>query len=152
MAKEKTTGADKTRSSNKTQSDKPKSDKPKSTPRPKKELPTDPTERVDKVVADAFKSIAASGRRRFKDRFEAAKSDIANLKNTIEADIKRLGAERLRGRISEEEFGELVGDKMRLIEMAALTQAGVTMAELEKFRKAALDLLVKVVFDKLIPI
>jgi hypothetical protein len=109
-------------------------------------------EAIDKAVRDIFNRIRASARRRFKERFDAAKADITAMKNLMEADLRRLTALRLRNEINKSEFNELMSDKIRLAEMAALTQAGIALIEVDKFRHAVIDIALKVVFDRLIPL
>lgn len=107
---------------------------------------------LERAVKDVFNRIYASARRSFKDRFEAAKTDMRHLKDTLEDDVRQYTALRLDNKLTKSEMEELLGDKLRLASMAALTQTGLTLVEVDKFRHAVVKIAVDFVFDRLLPL
>ncbi len=109
-------------------------------------------EQAEKLFGDLYNRIYAEARRRFRDRAAAAKADMVALKATIETDSKRLIGRRLNNELTDSELKELLGDQLRLAQLAALTQAGLTLVELDKFRRMVIDIGLKFAFDRLLPI
>ncbi len=77
---------------------------------------------------------------------QAAKDAKAFLKKA-EADLKRWTKLLASGELTEQDFRDLVQAKEALAEIHALTQAGIALAELERFRSGLIELVVDKAFE-----
>lgn len=77
---------------------------------------------------------------------ETAKDTQAFL-DKAQADLQRWTKLLANGKLTKEDFRDLVQAKKALAEIRALTQAGVTLTKLERFRSDLINLVVDSAFD-----
>lgn len=81
------------------------------------------------------------------DGFEdSAKEDAKAFLEKSEADLKRWTKLLAVKEITERDFADLVHAKKALAEIHALTQAGVALTKLERFRSGLIDLVIDTAF------
>lgn len=76
-----------------------------------------------------------------------AKSDSESFLNEMKNDIERYVSELADGKISKDMFESLMQDKKDLLQLHALTQAGIATVKLEKFRLGFISLLSDKAFE-----
>jgi len=95
------------------------------------------------AVAEGAKGLA-------KDIFdgfeEQAKEDAKAFTQESEADLRRWVKLLEEGKITKQDFGDLVEGKKALAEIHALTVAGISLTKLERFRSGLIDLVVDTAF------
>ena len=111
-----------------------------------------PNQDLEKILKDIFRRLKISASQRFKARYTDAKKDLKHFEESTKEDLRRFTTALADGDLTKKQFTELVGNNMRLLELKGLTQAGITVVEIDKFRHAALDIVLKTVLDKLLPI
>jgi len=77
---------------------------------------------------------------------DLAKADSKDFLVKAEADLKRWADLLASKDITERDFADLVHAKKALAEIHALTQAGVALADLERFRSGLVDLVIDTAF------
>jgi len=82
----------------------------------------------------------------FNDLKENAKTDAQAFLNKAKGDIERWAKMVAERKLTKDELTDLVDAKKALLEMRALTQAGVVQATLERFRTGLLSLVVDTAF------
>jgi len=82
----------------------------------------------------------------FNDLKENAKTDAQAFLNKAKGDIERWAKMVAERKLTKDELADLVDAKKALLEMRALTQAGVVQATLERFRTGLLSLVVDTAF------
>lgn len=75
-----------------------------------------------------------------------AKADAKAFLDKAESDLKRWTKLLAVKEITERDFADLVQAKKALAEIHALTQAGVALARLERFRSGLIDLVIDTAF------
>jgi hypothetical protein len=73
---------------------------------------------------------------------DQASEDARTFARKTETDLKRWAQQLALKQIDKEEFGDFIKAKQAVMEIQALTQAGITQIKLEKFRKGLIDLVV----------
>jgi len=77
---------------------------------------------------------------------QAQEDAKAFLKKT-EADLERWTQLLADKKLTEQDFGDLVQAKKALAEIHALTQAGIALTKLERFRRGLIDLVIEKAFE-----
>jgi len=77
---------------------------------------------------------------------EQAKEDAKTFAQKAEADLRRWAKLLEEGKITKQDFGDLVEGKKALAEIHALTVAGISLTKLERFRSGLIDLVVDTAF------
>jgi len=106
----------------------------------------------DTIFKDLMKRLKSMARRRFQEVYDHAKADLKEFEQEKKAKMVQLLEDLHKGDLSKSEFEELMGNHVRLAQMTAITNAGIALVEIDKFRQAATDLISRVVFDKLLKI
>jgi hypothetical protein len=74
------------------------------------------------------------------DGFEDQAAEIAEgFLNKTQADVKRWSRLLAEGKLTEQDFGDLLAAKKALAEMHALTLAGIALTKIERFRSGLID-------------
>jgi hypothetical protein len=76
-----------------------------------------------------------------------AKADAKAFLDKAESDLKRWTKLLAVKEITERDFSDLVQAKKALAEIHALTQAGVALVRLERFRSGLIDLVIDTAFE-----
>jgi hypothetical protein len=76
-----------------------------------------------------------------------AKEDVKAFANKAEADLKRWTKLLAEKKLTEQDFGDLVQAKKALAEIHALTQAGIALTKLERFRSGLINLVIDKAFE-----
>ena len=96
---------------------------------------------------DMFLSGAKELAKQVFDGFEDnAKADARAFVDKTEADLKRWAKLLADGELSKDEFENLVRAKKALAEIHELTQAGVALTKIERFRSGLVDLAIDSAF------
>ncbi len=77
---------------------------------------------------------------------EQAKEDAKAFAQKAEADLRRWVKLLEDGKITKQDFGDLVEGKKALAEIHALTVAGISLTKLERFRSGLIDMVVDTAF------
>jgi hypothetical protein len=77
---------------------------------------------------------------------ETAKDTQAFL-DKVQADLQRWTKLLANGKLTKEDFRDLVQAKKALAEIRALTQAGITLVKIERFRSDLINLVIDSAFD-----
>jgi len=80
-----------------------------------------------------------------------AREDAIDFLEKTAADLQQWTEELARGDLTQQDFQDLVEAKKALAEIHALTQTGVALANLERFRRGLIDLVVNTAFDVFLP-
>jgi len=91
------------------------------------------------ALSEGAKGLAKDIFKGFEDQ---ATEDARAFARKTETDLKRWTQQLALKQIDREEFGDFVKAKQAVIEMQALTQAGIAAIKLEKYRKGLIDLVV----------
>jgi hypothetical protein len=83
---------------------------------------------------------------------ENAKEDANAFLKKAEVDLKRWTKLLAAKKLTERDFSDLVHAKKALAEIHALTQAGVALTRLERFRSGLIDLVIDTAFKVFIPL
>jgi hypothetical protein len=78
---------------------------------------------------------------------QAATQDANAFLTEARKDLKRWTKLLAQGKINQQDFTDLVEAKRALAEIHALTQTGIALARLERFRTGLIDLVVNTAFD-----
>ena len=78
---------------------------------------------------------------------ENAKADARAFLERAESDLRRWTALLATGEITERDFADLVLAKKTLADIYSLTQAGLALTQLERFRSGMIDLVIDSAFD-----
>jgi hypothetical protein len=95
------------------------------------------------AVLDGAKELA---KQIFDGLEDNAKDDAKAFLKKYENDLRRWTKMLANREITEHDFTDLVQAKKALAEIHALTQAGVTLARLERFRSGLIDLVIDAAF------
>ncbi len=96
------------------------------------------------AVRKGAKDLAKNSFGEFVD--EAAKDAQAFL-DKAQSDLQRWTKLLANGKLTEQDFRDLVQAKKALAEIRALTQAGVTLTKIERFRSDLINLVIDSAFD-----
>jgi len=108
-------------------------------------------EDIENAVDGILTSLTRSAKSRFKDRYEAARKELEKFKERMKSDLVRYTEALADGELTKAQFKQLIGDNLRLAEMKGLTQAGITAAEVDKYKVAALKKIVSTTFKVVLP-
>lgn len=97
---------------------------------------------IDAVLNGARELAKAS----FKDLVNEATEDTKAFLEKSKADIQRWTELLAEGKLTQQEFADLIQAKKAVAEIHALTQAGVGLASLERFRTGLIDLVIDTAF------
>ena len=97
-----------------------------------------------KAVLEGAKDLAKDIFNGFEDQ---AKEDAKAFLKKTEADLKRWTKLLAEKKLTEQDFGDLVQAKKALAEIYALTQAGIALAKLERFRSGLINLVIDKAFE-----
>jgi hypothetical protein len=78
---------------------------------------------------------------------DQAKDDAKAFLKKTEADLKRWTKLLAENKLTEQDFGDLVQAKKALAEIYALTQAGIALTKLERFRSGLINLVIDKAFE-----
>ncbi|MCF8110824.1 MAG: hypothetical protein K9J85_04985 [Desulfobacteraceae bacterium] len=98
--------------------------------------------------AEALKEGAAQLAKEVFEGFEKqAKDDAAAFLEKTAHDIKRWTRLLAKGKLTEQDFSDLVHAKKALAEIHALRQAGLGLTKLERFRNRFVDMVIDKAFE-----
>ncbi len=101
-----------------------------------------------KIVLNGVKGLATGS---LKDFLAAANDDAKAFLRQSEDDFRRWTKELAENKLSKDEFEDLVRGEADVAKMAALTQAGITAARIQRFRNALINLVIDAAFKTFIP-
>jgi hypothetical protein len=101
-----------------------------------------------KTVLGGVKGLATGT---LKDFLASAKDDAKAFLQQSEDNLRRWTRQLALNELSKDEFEELVRGQAEVAEMAALTQAGITAARIQRFRDALINLVIDAAFKTFIP-
>ena len=100
--------------------------------------------------------VLANGKMLAKDLFagfvQNAEDDIRAFLDSLEADLRTWTQLLADGDLTRLEFEDLVKGSADLAELAALTRAGIALAQLERFRSGLIEIVTNAAFDVFWPI
>src|SRR5574341_1137787 len=109
-----------------------------------RELAVSKFDEFSDAVLKGAKDLAKKALSGFVDKAERdTKSFLTKAKGDLERWTKLLA----NGKLTEQDFRDLVQAKKALAEIRALTQAGVTLAKIERFRSGLINLVIDSAFD-----
>lgn len=91
--------------------------------------------------------IVSVSKQDFKDLVAEAASDGTSLLHEIEDKLKKYTQQLADGKISKDDFKLLLLGNQDLIEMTALTQAGLVAARADAFKQKIFDIIINTVFS-----
>jgi hypothetical protein len=94
------------------------------------------------AIEDGVSSLAAD---ELPGYVSGAEKDAGDFLVQIKTDLARWSTELVNGQISRNEFSNLVRGDDNLLEMAALTKAGVKQAKMDAFKAGVVTIVIKVV-------
>ena len=105
---------------------------------------------------DDFRDAVITGaealaKQNLKDLVNQAAEDSKAFLEKSAADMQRWTGELAAKQITKQEFTDLVQAKKAVAEMHALTQAGVALAAIERFRTGLINLVIDTAFKIFIP-
>lgn len=106
---------------------------------------------IDNTIDSILKSLSMSARSRFKSRYTEAKAELKKFEATMKKNLRRYTLALAEEELTKEQYKQLVADDIRLAEMKSITQAGITLVEIQKYKEAALKKILKVVFEEVLP-
>lgn len=99
---------------------------------------------MDKIIKDLLNNeITDLAKKKFKNFAKEAISDAAAFLQETEDDFKRWSTAVAEGKMSIKDFKWLVKSKQDRAKMGVLKDKGITQIEIDKFREAVLDLILK---------
>lgn len=102
--------------------------------------------KFDEYVNAVLEGAKDLARQLFSELGENARTDAQAFLDKAKADLERWTKMVANGSLTKDELTDLVNAKKALLEMRALTQAGVLEATLERFRTGVLSLVVDTAF------
>lgn len=101
---------------------------------------------------DEFTNAVLSGakdlaKNLFDDFEEQAREDAKDFLKKAESDLKRWTKLLSEKKITEQDFGDLIQAKKALVEIHALTQVGIVLTKLERFRSGLISLIIDKAFE-----
>ncbi len=107
--------------------------------------------KFDDFVSEVFKGVKDLATGDLKDLQNAAKEDADAFITLGKADLRKWTHELAEGKLSQEEFSDLVAGQADLAKLFALAQAGIATARLQRFRDALIKLVIDKAFDTFLP-
>lgn len=102
--------------------------------------------KFDEFVDAVLNGVKDLAKQAFDGFEDSAKEDAKAFLEKSEADLKRWTKLLAVKEITERDFADLVNAKKALAEIHALTQAGVALTKLERFRSGLIDLVIDTAF------
>ncbi len=96
------------------------------------------------AVEDGAKELA---KETIDDYIAEAKQDSDAFLNKLKDDLRKWTLQLANNELSKQDFKDLVQAKEALAEIHALTQKGITLARLERFRSGLIELVINTAFD-----
>ena len=93
------------------------------------------------------KNIEELAEKSWKDYRQAAIDDGEEFLNQCKEDLRRWTKLLAEGQLTQDDFEWLIQSQKDLAEVKALTQAGLTLIRLDRFRNALIDLVIETAFD-----
>ena len=90
--------------------------------------------------------IIALAKNELKDFAAEAASDGATLLHNIENKLKKYTNQLAEGKVTHDDFKLLILGNKDLVEMSALTQAGLAAAKADAFKQKVFDIIINTVF------
>lgn len=103
--------------------------------------------KFDEFIDSVLEGTKTLAEELFGDLWEKVTQSSGAFVEKTRDDLLRWTELLAEGRITEQDFGDLVYAKKALLEIAALTQLGISLSTLERFRARFLDLLIGKAFD-----
>ncbi len=97
----------------------------------------------DQIKNDIFGQVAALAKTILGDRKDEIVNETKAFLEESEAEIKAWTEAFVSLKIPKNEYEMLVKTRIDLLKMKALTQAGMTLIQLDNFRQGVLDIVVK---------
>ena len=88
------------------------------------------------------RDVAKLGKAIFQKRIKGATEDAIAFLKKVEKDVIKLNLQLAAGKITQEEFDDLMLDQKALARMETLKQKGLTQAAIDQFVNGAIDILV----------
>ncbi len=96
------------------------------------------------AVLEGAKQLAKENLNGFQDQ---AKKDAQAFTTKVEVDLRRWTKLLAEKKLTKQDFSDLVQAKKALAEIHALTQAGIALAKLERFRTGLINLVIDKAFE-----
>ncbi|MBK9337300.1 MAG: hypothetical protein IPM98_12275 [Lewinellaceae bacterium] len=106
---------------------------------------------IDDLTDSILKSLTRSAKVRFKERYAAARAELEQFNRQVKSDLANYTLALDNGDLTPGQFKQLVGDNLRLAEMKGLTQAGISVAEMDAYKSAALRKIVSTTLKVVVP-
>lgn len=106
----------------------------------------------DDFISDVVSGAKNFARQNLKDFVAQAEGDSRDFLTKSRAELQKWTAQLAKGQITKEMFENLVQGEKDLAEMHALTEAGVALATLQRFRDKLIDLVIDAAFNRFLPI
>lgn len=101
----------------------------------------------DEFVEAVKEGVKGLAQNTFSDFVDDAKLDANAFIKKFEADLKRWVNLLAEGKLSEQDFSDLVQAKKALAEIHLLRQRGVALTKIERFRSGLVTLIIDTAFD-----
>lgn len=100
------------------------------------------SKKFDSFLKEVKAGVIAIARGEAKEFAKQAGADSKKFVDAIRADLEKWTRQLAAGELSKGDFDFLVRGKKDLVEMNALTQAGLAAVRIERIRTASIDLIV----------
>ena len=101
---------------------------------------------------DALKEgIVVLGREMLGEAIDQVREDSEAFLMEAREDLKEWTRQLATGELSKDEFEALLKAKKSLLEMRALTQAGISLTKIQRFRDKLIDLVIDTAFEVIVP-
>ena len=106
----------------------------------------------DDFISDVVSGAKDFARQNLHDFVNQAEGDTRDFLTTSRAELQKWLKQLSRGEITKEMFENLVQGEKDLATMHTLTEAGVAVATLQRFRDKLIDLVIDAAFKRFLPI
>ena len=103
--------------------------------------------RFDDFADAVLKGAKDLAKNSFGGFVDEAANDAQAFLDKAQADLQRWAKLLANGKLTKEDFSDLVQAKKALAEIHALTQAGITLTKIERFRSDLINLVIDSAFD-----
>jgi hypothetical protein len=94
-----------------------------------------------------LKGAKGLAKKTFSGLVDEAEKDAQAFLDKAQADLQRWTKLLANGKLTKQDFGDLVQAKEALAEIRALTEAGITLTKIERFRSDLINLVIDSAFD-----
>ena len=94
------------------------------------------------TIKSGITSLAETSLKNYASQAESA---VQALLGSLESNIEKWTTDVVSGDMSTAELADLVGGQSALVEITALTQAGLAQIQADEFRQGVIDIVVKAV-------